>query len=72
MLATAAIHRSRFIGDECLDRDYDNEAVRYHEQSVTLLLPMLHDKRAVTDGAFLACSTILRFYEEISGTSKSS
>jgi hypothetical protein len=72
MLATAAIHRSRFIENECVARDYANEAERYHEQCVTLLLPMLHDKRAVTDGAFLACSTILRFYEEISGTSHSS
>lgn len=43
-------------------------AQNYHEQCVTLLLPMLHNKAAITDGAFLACSTILRFYEEISGT----
>ncbi|KAJ4248806.1 hypothetical protein NW762_012644 [Fusarium torreyae] len=41
-------------------------AERFHEQCVGLLLPMLHDKNAITDSAFLACSTILRFYEEIS------
>lgn len=28
---------------------------------------MLCDKSLITDGIFLACSTILRFYEEISG-----
>lgn len=44
-----------------------SEGDSYHERCVEILLPLLHNKPAVTDEAFLACSTILRFYEEISG-----
>lgn len=54
------MHKSRVA-------DYDvNEAEEYHERCVSLLLPMLDDKRIITDGAFLATSTLLRFYEEVS------
>lgn len=61
VLALSAMHRSRVA-------DYDvNEAEEYHERCVSLLLPMLDDKRSITDGAFLATSTLLRFYEEVSG-----
>ncbi|KXL42448.1 hypothetical protein M433DRAFT_397020 [Acidomyces richmondensis BFW] len=66
MLATAAIHKSRFARDPTVEGECAAEAERYHEQCVSLLLPMLQDKDSITDGAFLACSTILRFYEEIS------
>jgi len=69
MLATAAIHKSRFARDPIIEGDCAAEAERYHEQCVSLLLPMLQDRVSITDGAFLACSTILRFYEEISGKS---
>lgn len=47
------------------------EAEKFHAQCVSLLLPMLQDQDSIADGAFLACSTILRFYEEISGKSAS-
>lgn len=61
VLALSAMHRSRVA-------EYDeNEAEDYHEQCVRLLLPMLDDKSIITDGAFLATSTLLRFYEEVSG-----
>lgn len=61
VLALSAMHRSQVS-------DYDTEeAEEYHEQCVRLLLPMLEDKRIITDGAFLATSTLLRFYEEVSG-----
>ncbi|KAF2094201.1 hypothetical protein NA57DRAFT_80616 [Rhizodiscina lignyota] len=60
VLALSAMHRSRVA-------EYDeNEAEDYHEQCVRLLLPMLDDKSIITDGAFLATSTLLRFYEEVS------
>lgn len=66
ILALSAIHMNR-VGD------YDvNEAEQYHEKCVELLLPMLNDKRVITDGAVLASSVLLRFYEEISGMLKSS
>lgn len=69
MLATAAMHRSRSIKDAELAYSLAMEGDSYHGQCVELLLPMLLDSTAVTDEAFLACSTILRFYEEISGRS---
>lgn len=48
--------------------EYDvDEAEEYHEKCVELLLPMLHDKKVITDGAVLASSVLLRFYEEVSG-----
>lgn len=66
LLAISAMHRSR-IGFRELDEAA--EAEDFHKKCVSLLLPMLQDQRCVTDAAFLACSTILRFYEEISGKS---
>jgi hypothetical protein len=68
MLATSSIHKSRVTTDKDAVFKHVAMAQNYHEQCVTLLLPMLHNKAAITDAAFLACSTILRFYEEISGT----
>ena len=67
MLATSAIHKNRFETDKATADDLAMEADFYHKQCVSILLPLLEDKDSVTDGAFLACSTILRFYEEISG-----
>ena len=67
MLATASIHKSRFTDDPTLARELATQADEFHEQCVSLLLPMLQDQVSIIDGAFLACSTILRFYEEISG-----
>lgn len=68
MLATASIHKSRFTVDPGTSNKLAAEADIFHEKCVNMLLPMLHDPSSITDGAFLACSTILRFYEEISGT----
>jgi hypothetical protein len=68
MLATASIHKSRYEKNQTVAGELAADAEFYHEQCVSLLLPMLQDQDAITDGAFLACSTILRFYEEISGT----
>ena len=63
ILALSAFHMSRFS-------TYDvNEAEEYHEQCVRLMLPMLKDKSVITDGTVLAFSTLLRFYEEVSGKS---
>ena len=69
MLATACMYQSRFEPDVEVAHELAVEADDFHERCVSLLLPMLHDYDSVTDGAFLACSTILRFYEEISGMS---
>jgi hypothetical protein len=66
MLATAAVHQCCFASDAKDSSAAALEAESYHEKCVRLLLPMLKDKLAVVDGAFLATSTILRFYEEIS------
>ncbi|KAI0011840.1 hypothetical protein F4779DRAFT_615244 [Xylariaceae sp. FL0662B] len=41
------------------------KAEHFHGDCVGLLLPMLQDPKSITTGTFLACSTILRFYEEI-------
>jgi hypothetical protein len=61
LLALSAIHMNRVA-------EYDiNEAEEYHERCIELLLPMLNEKEAITDGALLASSVLLRFYEEISG-----
>jgi hypothetical protein len=67
MLATASIYKSRRERDRDTINNLIMEAESFHEQCVGLLLPMLNEKRSIIDGAFLACSTILRFYEEISG-----
>ena len=58
------MHRSRTCAG---NRHEAAEAEGFHKNCVSLLLPMLHDQRVITDGAFFACSTILRFYEELSG-----
>lgn len=63
ILALSAIHLNRTA-------EYDvNEAEEYHEKCIELLLPLVEDKRVITDGAVLASSVLLRFYEEISGKS---
>ena len=71
MLATACMYQSRFEPDVEVAHELAVEADDFHERCVSFLLPMLHDHGSITDGAFLACSTILRFYEEISGMSSS-
>jgi hypothetical protein len=61
LLSLSAIHMNR-VGH------YDiNEAENYHEKCIELLLPMLNEDHAITDGALLASSVLLRFYEELSG-----
>ena len=61
ILALSAYHMSRFSR-------YDvTEAEEYHDQCVKLMLSMLGNKQLIADGAALAFSTLLRFYEEVSG-----
>lgn len=61
LLALSAVHMNRVSS-------YDvNEAEEYHEKCVELLIPMLDDEQVITDGAVLASSVLLRFYEEMSG-----
>ncbi|KAG9496088.1 hypothetical protein J7337_012664 [Fusarium musae] len=67
LLAVSSSHKSRFLDDPVIARDYARYGEEYHEKCISLLLPMLSDNESITDGAFLACSTILRWYEELSG-----
>ncbi|KAF5708771.1 hypothetical protein FMUND_10446 [Fusarium mundagurra] len=66
LLAVSSSHRSRFLDDPDIAQDYARYGEEYHEKCISLLLPMLNDSESITDGAFLACSTILRWYEELS------
>ncbi|RBR21357.1 hypothetical protein FVER53590_28347 [Fusarium verticillioides] len=66
LLAVSSSHKSRFLDDPVIARDYARYGEEYHEKCISLLLPMLSDNGSITDGAFLACSTILRWYEELS------
>lgn len=59
-LTLSAMHLNR------LSRYDIAEADCYHEKCIELLLPILNDKNAIMDGAVLASSVLLRFYEEIS------
>ncbi|KAF9774149.1 hypothetical protein IL306_007899 [Fusarium sp. DS 682] len=67
LLAVSSSHKSRFLDDPAVSEDYARYGEEYHEKCISLLLPMLNDSESITDGAFLACSTILRWYEELSG-----
>ncbi|KAK2474216.1 hypothetical protein H9L39_14176 [Fusarium oxysporum f. sp. albedinis] len=66
LLAVSSSHKSRFLDDPDIAQDYARYGEAYHEKCISLLLPMLNDSESITDGAFLACSTILRWYEELS------
>ncbi|KAG4257416.1 hypothetical protein FPRO04_08624 [Fusarium proliferatum] len=66
LLAVSSSHKSRFLEDPDIAQDYARYGEEYHEKCISLLLPMLNDSESITDGAFLACSTILRWYEELS------
>ncbi|CCT74693.1 related to ARCA protein [Fusarium fujikuroi IMI 58289] len=66
LLAVSSSHKSRFLDDPDIAQDYARYGEEYHEKCISLLLPMLNDSESITDGAFLACSTILRWYEELS------
>ncbi|KAE8375839.1 hypothetical protein BDV26DRAFT_6007 [Aspergillus bertholletiae] len=59
-LALAARHLHRFADDGT------DEAEHYHDRCIELLLPVLNDRTAISDGVILASSVLLRFYEEIS------
>lgn len=61
------MHKSHFATNNIIALEHTALAEEYHEKCVSILLPMLHDNAAITTDEFLACSTILRFYEEISG-----
>ena len=65
MLATASAHKRHFTAEALVAQRYAADAQAYHEECVRLLLTMLDEKESVKDPAFMACSTILRFYEEI-------
>ncbi|KAJ4062049.1 hypothetical protein NW756_003515 [Fusarium oxysporum] len=66
LLAVSSSHKSWFLDDPDIAQDYARYGEEYHEKCISLLLPMLNDSESITDGAFLACSTILRWYEELS------
>ncbi|KAF5695076.1 ARCA-like protein [Fusarium denticulatum] len=66
LLAVSSSHESRFLDDPVIAQDYARYGEEYHEKCISLLLPMLNDSESITDGAFLACSTILRWCEELS------
>ncbi|KAF4964572.1 hypothetical protein FSARC_7531 [Fusarium sarcochroum] len=66
LLAVSSSHKSRFLEDQAVAQEYARYGEDYHEKCISLLLPMLNDGNTITDGAFLACSTILRWYEELS------
>ncbi|KAG5799763.1 hypothetical protein H9Q69_001274, partial [Fusarium xylarioides] len=66
LLAVSSSHKSRVVDDPDVAQDYARYGEEYHEKCIGLLLPMLNDNESITDGAFLACSTILRWYEELS------
>ncbi|PYH96709.1 hypothetical protein BO71DRAFT_163837 [Aspergillus ellipticus CBS 707.79] len=66
ILATACIHKSRNESAHDVAYRLAMQAESLHEKCISILLPMIQQKDLITDGAFLACNTILRFYEEIS------
>ncbi|KAG7405130.1 hypothetical protein Forpe1208_v015119 [Fusarium oxysporum f. sp. rapae] len=66
LLAVSSSHKSRFLDDPDIAQDYARYGEEYHEKCISLLLHMLNDSESITDGAFLSCSAILRWYEELS------
>ncbi|KAI7764064.1 hypothetical protein LZL87_006446 [Fusarium oxysporum] len=66
LLAVSSSHKSRFLDDPDIAQDYARYGEEYHEKCISLLLPMLNDSESITAGAFLSCSAILRWYEELS------
>ncbi len=60
ILALAALHHSRVIGDGDLC-----EAMDYHDRCLSMMVPMLSDSNLVDDDCVLITTVILHLYEDL-------